>query len=88
LYGTYTGYYWGVAGLTPACEPTGATWVGIHSYPNPAGCTLLWMSGTGGDGNMVQYDSSTSAYTPNPYDLALCVTGTVVPVELQSLGVE
>jgi len=73
-YSGYTSYYWEVTGLTPACQPTGETWVGVHSYPNAAGCTLLWMSGTGGDGNMLQWDGA--AYAPNAYDLGLCITGT------------
>jgi hypothetical protein len=85
-YSGYTLYYWEVTGLSPACEPTGASWVGVHSYPNTAGCALLWMSGTGGDGSLLQYDGM--AYSPQAYDAALCITGTIVPVELQSFEVE
>jgi uncharacterized repeat protein (TIGR01451 family) len=72
-YSGYTLYYWEVAGLTPACQPTGATWVGVHSYPNAGGCALLWMSGTGGDAACLQFDGS--AYTAQAYDVALCITG-------------
>lgn len=85
-YSGYTLYYWEELGLAPACQPTGATWVGIHSYPNTAGCALLWMSGNGGNGNLLQYDGA--AYSPQPYDAALCVTGDYVPVELQTFDVE
>jgi hypothetical protein len=85
-YGGYTLYYWEVAGLAPACEPTGATWVGVHSYPNAGGCALLWMSGTGGDSNLLQWDGT--AYSPQAYDAAMCVTGTIVPVELQSFSID
>lgn len=74
-YGGYTLYYWELTGLTPSCDPTGASWVGIHSYPNGAGCALLVMSGTGGDANLLQWDGA--AYTPNPYDAALCITGSI-----------
>jgi len=73
-YSGYTLYYWEVTGLSPACVPTGETWVGVHSYPNAAGCALLWMSATGGDSNCWQYDGT--AYTAQAYDLSLCVTGT------------
>jgi uncharacterized repeat protein (TIGR01451 family) len=74
-YGGYTLYYWEVTGLSPACQPTGETWVGVHSNANAAGCALLWMSAVvgSGDGNMLQWDGA--AYSPQPYDVALCVTG-------------
>lgn len=87
-YSGYTLYYWEVSGLTPACEPTGASWVGIHSYPNAADCVLLVMSADGGDGNLLQYDAGTAVYGPQPYDAAMCVTGTIVPVELQSFSID
>jgi len=73
-YGGYTLYYWEVTGLTPTCEPTGASWVGIHSNANAGGCAFLWMSGDGGDANMLQWDGA--VYASNPYDLSLCITGT------------
>ncbi|HSN55939.1 MAG TPA: hypothetical protein VLT32_14800 [Candidatus Sulfomarinibacteraceae bacterium] len=72
-YGGYTLYYWEVTGLSPVCQPTGETWVGVHSYPNAAGCAMLWMSASSGDGNLLQYDGT--AYSPQPYDAAFCVTG-------------
>jgi uncharacterized repeat protein (TIGR01451 family) len=74
-YGGYTLYYWEITGLTPACQPTGETWVGVHSYPNAAGCAMLWMSGIGGDSNLLQFDGA--AYTPQPYDASLCITGSM-----------
>lgn len=74
-YSGYTLYYWEVMGLTPACDLTGASWVGIQSHVNAAGCALLVMSGTGGDLNLLQYDGA--VYTPNPYDMSLCITGTM-----------
>jgi hypothetical protein len=72
-YGGYTGYYWDVTGLSPACEPSGASWVSIHSYPNASGCVLLWLTGTGGDANLVQWDGS--SYAAQSSDAAMCITG-------------
>ena len=56
-YGGYTLYYWDVTGLSPACQPTGATWVAVKSYANAADCAFLWMSGTGGDGAAMQWNA-------------------------------
>jgi len=72
-YSGYDLFYWEVTGLAPACEPTGETWVSIHSYANAAECTLLAMSGTGGDGSLLQFDGA--VYTPQAYDMSLCITG-------------
>jgi len=74
-YGGYTLYYWELTGLTPSCDLTGASWVGIHSYANASDCALLVMSGTGGDSNLLQYDGAT--YSVQPYDAGLCITGSL-----------
>jgi hypothetical protein len=60
--------------------------VTVKSLLHPDDCTFLWMSGTGGDAASLQYD--TGAWAPQAYDLAMCLTGTIVPVELQSFSAE
>lgn len=85
-YSGYTLYYWEVTGLSPACEPLGPTWVSIKSFANAADCAFLWMNAAGGDATALQYDGL--SYSVLDADLALCLTGTIVPVELQSIDIE
>jgi hypothetical protein len=87
-YAGFSLYYWEIAGLTPACEPTGLTWVSVKSLANTNDCALLWMSGTGGDSSCLQFDASTGGFTPQVTDVSMCITGDLVPVELQSINIE
>ncbi len=86
LYSGYPLYRWEALGLAPACEPTGATWVSVKSFANPAGCNLMWMSASGGDGLSHQHDGS--VFTAQTDDLSMCLNGALVPVELQSFSAE
>ncbi len=88
LYSGYPLYSWDVTGLAPTCAPTGAAWVSLQSQPNAADCTLMWISGTGGDGDSLQLDAGTGLYTNTLYDRGMCITGDIVPVELQSFDIE
>jgi hypothetical protein len=88
LFSGYTLYYWELPILTPACVPTGASWVTVKSLPNADECTFLWMSGTGGNGDSLQMDASVGSWSATGYDRGMCVTGTTVPVGLQNFQVQ
>lgn len=87
LYSGFSLYSWQLSGMTPACEPTGMTWVSVTSLANANDCAMLWMNGYLGDSSCLQWDANASTYTAQPYDASLCVGGTMYPVELQSFDV-
>ncbi len=76
-YAGYTLYYFQVPALAPCCALS-AGWVSIQSQVNASDCAFLWMSGTGGDVNSLQWDGA--AYNPTGYDVSLCLTGVHVNV--------
>ncbi|HOC42725.1 MAG TPA: hypothetical protein PKJ99_06860 [Thermoanaerobaculales bacterium] len=79
-------YYWEVTGLSPACQPSGPTWVSVKSYANAADCAFLWMNGSGGTNSALQWTDG--AWAGTGFSMSMCVTGTIVPVELQSFDIE
>ncbi len=91
----FTGFYYDDAfelvawqlDLAPACEPTGVAWVSVKTLANADNCNLAWMSGTGGDGAAWQVVGAPTRVAI-PDDLAFCLHGVAVPVELQSLTAE
>jgi hypothetical protein len=76
LYSGFSGYYWQLPALTPACAPTGAAWVSVQSLNNTNDCAFLWMSGTGGNTSCQQFDGT--AWTAQAYDLGMCLTNNFV----------
>lgn len=75
LYAGYSLFLWEALDLVPACEPTGATWISVKSFANPAGCVLLWMNALGGDGASWQHDGA--AFSGLPHDVSMCLNGAV-----------
>ncbi len=72
FYAGYELFYFHVPTLAP-CTALSSGWVSIQSQLNTNDCAFLWMSGTGGDGDSLQWDGS--AYAHTNYDLGLCLTG-------------
>jgi len=61
--------------LSPCVNAATVGWVSIQGTGD--NCWFLWMSGTGGNTNCLQ--ESSSGYSPQAYDLGLCLTGIYTP---------
>jgi len=63
--------------ISPAIS--GADWISIQGNGDPAACWLLWMSGSGGDGESYQWDGS--ALVPTGFDRGFCLFEGTEPVD-------